>query len=157
MKVSQPSSACRARNNPKSWPPWKRRSPNASNRAPLSRRSAMSPTGPSGRASWVRYRHAGAIAYHHIPDRYIALFVHLITCGTWEAIYLIDGLLKNETDIQPTTIHGDTQAQSTPVFALTYLLGIELMPRIRNWKDLIFFKPSKDVTYQHIEPLFRGV
>jgi len=105
----------------------------------------------------IRYRHAGGIAYHHISDRYIALFVHFITCGTWEAIYLIDGLLKNESDIQPTTIHGDTQAQSTPVFALTYLLGIELMPRIRNWKDLIFFKPSKDVTYQHIEPLFRGV
>src|SRR5262245_46883150 len=55
----------------------------------------------------IRYRHAGGIAYHHISDRYIALFVHFITCGTWEAIYLIDGLLKNESDSQPTTIHGD--------------------------------------------------
>lgn len=34
-------------------------------------------------------------------------------------------------------IHGDTQAQSSPVFALTYLLGIKLMPRIRNWKDML--------------------
>jgi hypothetical protein len=33
----------------------------------------------------------------------------------------------------------DTQGQSTPVFAFIYLLGINLMPRIRNWKDLCFF------------------
>ncbi|MEM3094244.1 MAG: Tn3 family transposase, partial [Nitrososphaera sp.] len=56
----------------------------------------------------IRYRHAGGIAYHHISARYIALFVHFITCGTWEAIYIIDGLLKNDSDLQPTTIHGDT-------------------------------------------------
>jgi TnpA family transposase len=28
------------------------------------------------------------------------------------------------------------------------------MPRIRNWKDLTLFKPSKDIDYQHIEELF---
>src|SRR6266545_260024 len=54
----------------------------------------------------------------------------------------------------PTTIHGDTQAQSTPVFGLAYLLGVKLMPRIRNWKDLRFFRPSKDTRYRHIDNLF---
>lgn len=29
------------------------------------------------------------------------------------------------------------------------------MPRIRNWKDLIFYRPSKQTHYQHIEALFR--
>ena len=53
----------------------------------------------------------------------------------WEAVYIIDGLLKNKSDIQPDTLHADTQGQSTPVFALAHLLGINLMPRIRNWKD----------------------
>ena len=28
------------------------------------------------------------------------------------------------------------------------------MPRIRNWKDLKFYRPSADVTYQHIDSLF---
>lgn len=41
------------------------------------------------------------------------------------------------------------------LFALAYMLGIKLMPRIRNWKDLKFFRPSKDVIYKHIESLFR--
>lgn len=40
------------------------------------------------------------------------------------------------------------------VFALAYLFGIKLMPRIRNWKDLKFFRPQKDVKYKHIDSLF---
>ncbi|KTS74215.1 hypothetical protein NS115_24195 [Paenibacillus jamilae] len=101
----------------------------------------------------IRYGGYGGIAYHHISDTYIALFSHFIPCGVWEAVYIIDGLLKNKSDIQPDTLHADTQGQSTPVFALAYLLGINLMPRIRNWKDLIFFRPSEDTVYEHIDPL----
>ena len=75
-------------------------------------------------------------------------------CGVWEAIYILEGLLKNTSEIQPTTVHADTQGQSAPVFGLAHLLGIKLMPRIRNWKDLKFFRPSKDARYRHIDALF---
>lgn len=105
----------------------------------------------------IRYGGYGGIAYHHVSDKYIALFTHFITCGVWEAVYILDGLLKNLSDIQPDTLHADTQGQSGPVFAISYLLGIKLMPRIRNWKDLTFVRPSEDATYKHIEPLFKGV
>ena len=102
----------------------------------------------------IRYGGYGGIAYHHVADSYVALFSHFIPCGTWEAVYIIDGLLKNSSDIQPKTLHADTQGQSTPVFALSYLLGIKLMPRIRNWKDLTFYRPNKETIYQHIDSLF---
>ncbi len=105
----------------------------------------------------IRYDGYGALAYHHVADNYIALFSHFIPCGVWEAIYIIDGLLKNKFDIQPDTLHADTQGQSKPVFALSYLLGIQLMPRIRNWKDLKFFRPDKHTQYKHIDPLFKDV
>ena len=105
----------------------------------------------------IRYGGYGGIAYHHIADTYVALFSHFIPCGVWEAIYIIEGLLQNTSDIQPDTVHADTQGQSTPVFALSYLLGIKLMPRIRNWHDLVFFRSSKDITYKHIDILFKDV
>jgi TnpA family transposase len=63
--------------------------------------------------------------------------------------------MKNRSKIQPDTVFADTQGQSTPVFAFTYLLGIKLIPRIRNWKDLSFFRPSKGVHYTHIDGLFK--
>lgn len=93
--------------------------------------------------------------FRYVSDRYIALFSHFIPCGVWEAVYIIDGLLKNKSDIQPDTIHADTQGQSATVFALTHLLGIKLMPRIRNWKDLKFYKPYKESSYNHIDSLFK--
>jgi len=54
----------------------------------------------------IRYGGYGGIAYYHVSDTYIALFANFIPCGVWEAIYLLDGLLKNLSDIQPDTIHG---------------------------------------------------
>lgn len=105
----------------------------------------------------IRYGGYGGIAYHHVSDKYIALFTHFITCGVWEGVYILDGLWKNLSDIQPDALYADTQGQSGPVFAISYLLGIKLMPRIRNWKDLTFLRPSLDDNYKYIEPLFKGV
>ncbi|NJP20466.1 MAG: transposase [Hydrococcus sp. CRU_1_1] len=31
------------------------------------------------------------------------------------------------------------------------------MPRIRNWKELTFLRPSADATYKYIDPLFKDV
>ena len=67
---------------------------------------------------------------------------------------LLDGLVHNTSDIEPDTIHGDTQAQSVTVFGLAFLLGIKLMPRIRRWKDLIFYRPSRSDRYKHLDSLF---
>ena len=102
----------------------------------------------------IRYGSYGGIAYYHVSDTYIALFSRFIPCGVYEAIYILDGLLNDESDFNPTTIHGDTQAQSTPVFGLAYLLGIKLMPRIRNIKDLSFYKPDRTMVLKHIQSLF---
>ncbi|WP_405779131.1 Tn3 family transposase [Streptomyces sp. NBC_00859] len=105
----------------------------------------------------VRYGKPGGIAYHHVSDTYIALFTHFIPCGVWEAVYIIEGLLKNSSEVKPTTVHADTQGQSQPVFALAHLLGFDLMPRIRNWKGMTFYRPSKETEYVHIDALFGEV
>lgn len=102
----------------------------------------------------IRYGAYGGIAYHHISDTYIALFSHFIACGVWEAVYILDGLLKNQSSLQPDMLHADTHGQSEAVFGLAYLLGIKLMPRIRNWRDLTFYRPNKALSYQHIDSLF---
>nr|WP_263399858.1 transposase [Saccharopolyspora pogona] len=58
-------------------------------------------------------------------------------------VYIIDGLLRNDSEVQPETIHADTQGQSLPVFGVAALLGFELLPRIRNWHDLNFYRPMR--------------
>ena len=102
----------------------------------------------------IRYGGYGGIGYYHVADSYIALFSHFIPCGVFEALYLFDGLLNNHSDIQPDTLHGDNHAQSLTVFGLAYLLGIKLMPRIRNLKELTFYRAGTEAPCQHVDSLF---
>ena len=105
----------------------------------------------------IRYGGYGGLGYYHVSDTYIALFSNFIPCGVWEAVFLLDGLVQNTSDIQPDTIYGDTQAQSATVYGLAYLLGISLMPRIRKWQDLSFLRPKASSKYEHIDDLFSEV
>lgn len=105
-------------------------------------------------AMHIRYGAYGGIAYHHIADSYIALFTTFISCGVWEGIHILDALMKNRSSIQPDTLHADTQGQSEPAFGLARLLGIKLMPRMRNWDGVIFYRPDKTQRYRHIDALF---
>ena len=102
----------------------------------------------------IRYGGYGGIAYHHVADDYIALFSHFIPCGVWEAVYIIEGLLKQQSEAEPDTIHADTQGQSYPVHALSHLFGFELLTRIRNWKDRTFYRGERERVYRHIDALF---
>jgi TnpA family transposase len=102
----------------------------------------------------IRYGGFGGIAFRLVSDTYIALFSHFIPCGVWEAVYLLDSLLANDSDIQPDQVPADTQGQSLPVFGLAALLGFDLLPRIRNWHDLSLYRPTAGTTYKHIDSLF---
>ena len=102
----------------------------------------------------IRYGGWGGIGYYHISDTYIALFSNFISCGVWEAIHILDGLIENQSEIRPDTLHSDTQGQSEPVFGLAHLLNIQLMPRIRNWKDLKLYRPDDELEISHLNALF---
>jgi len=107
----------------------------------------------------IRYGGWGGVGYYHVSDTYIALFSSFIACGVWEAIYILDGLLENRSEIRPDTLHADTQGQSEPVFGLAYLLAIQLMPRIRNWKHVNLYVPNDQFVMEqieHIQELFSG-
>jgi TnpA family transposase len=102
----------------------------------------------------IRYGGCGGLGYYMVADSYIALFSRFSTCGSWEGHYILDFVVENTSDVKPNTLHGDTQSQNSAIFGLSYLLGIGLMPRIRNWKDLNMCRPPGDQRYEHIDSLF---
>ena len=104
----------------------------------------------------IRYGKTGGIAYRHVADNYIALFSRFIACGTYEATYILDALLQNLSDVKPSRVHADTHGQSAAVFGLAYLLGIELMPRIRRWPSLTMYRSDSTNRYSRISSLFSG-
>jgi TnpA family transposase len=104
----------------------------------------------------IRYGKTGGIAYRHVADNYIALFSRFIACGTYEATFILDALLQNLSDVKPSRVHADTHGQSAAVFGLAYLLGIELMPRIRRWQELTLYRSDNATSYTKIDTLFGG-
>ena len=80
--------------------------------------------------------------------------VNLIACSAWEGHYLLDVLEQNQSSIQPSIMHSDTQGQNEAIFGLAFLRGIALMPRMRNWQDLILYRPVPRSTYTHINSIF---
>jgi TnpA family transposase len=106
----------------------------------------------------VRYGDYGGIGYYHVAGTYIARFSRFIPCGTLEGLYILDPFFAASEDEEeqdlPEALHSDTQGQSAPIFGLSYLLGSELMPRIRGWKGLTWCRPSSDSRYAHIDALF---
>ncbi len=105
-------------------------------------------------AHHIRYGKYGGVGYYHVSDQYIALFSNFISCAVHESVYLLDGIVENDSDIKPKQIHGDSWAQSEVLFGVSPLLGIAIMPRIKNYKHLYFYKASKEDFYANINELF---
>jgi TnpA family transposase len=102
----------------------------------------------------IRYGGYGNISYNHISNLYIALFCNFIACGVWEGVYILDAFVNAAAVLKPDTLHADTQGQSEPVFGLARLLCIKLMPRMRTWDDVIFYRPDGETVFKHIDALF---
>jgi TnpA family transposase len=76
------------------------------------------------------------------------------TPPTFGYSYILDILQNTLGEIHPTRLYADSHGQSTHVFALAYLLGIELLPRIRAWKRLKLYRPSRNSEFEAISHLF---
>ena len=80
-----------------------------------------------------KVRFAAAISiYSFISDAHQVFHGLAFSASDREAWYVLNGLMHNDvvdSDIHSTDSHGSTD----PVFALTYLLGIDFQPRIKEF------------------------
>jgi TnpA family transposase len=98
------------------------------------------------------YRKAIGI-YTHVSDQYAVFSTRVISCSPREALYVLDGLLENNTILKPKKHTTDTHGYTEIIFALCYLLGYEFMPRIRDLKDQQLYRINKDFDYGVFTPL----
>ncbi|MFE5550230.1 Tn3 family transposase, partial [Streptomyces sp. NPDC056534] len=71
-----------------------------------------------------------------------------------DSLHILDALLNLDGGVKPEMVATDNASYSFPVFGLAHLLGISLLPRIRNFQDLTFHRPDHQTRYRHIDPLF---
>ena len=91
--------------------------------------------------------------YTHVSDQYSVFSAQVISCAPREALYVLDGLLDNNTILKIREHTTDTEGYTEIVFALCFLLGFYFMPRIKNLKDQQLYRVEKDVNASVFAPL----
>ena len=91
--------------------------------------------------------------YTHVSDQYSVFSTKVISCAPREALYVLDGLLENNTILKAHKHTTDTHGYTEIIFALCYLLGYEFMPRIRDLKDQQLYRVDKEFDYGDFKPL----
>jgi len=73
--------------------------------------------------------------YTHLSDRLGVYSTQVISCAPREATYLLDGILDNDTSLDPERHTTDTHGFTEVLWGLCHLLGLDFMPRLKDLAD----------------------
>ena len=94
--------------------------------------------------------------YTHTSNQYSVFSTKVISCSEREALYVLDGLLENNTVLRPKEHYTDTHGYTEQLFGLCYLLGYLFMPRIKDLKDQQLYKLDRTTQYGCLDQVFRA-
>ena len=94
--------------------------------------------------------------YTHRTDQFGVYSTQPISCIIRESLYVLGGLLGNDTLVRPKIHHTDTQGATHQIFGLFRLLGLSLQPRLAKLRHPRLFQLNQDRHYGELEPLFDG-
>ena len=103
------------------------------------------------------YYERAVTVYTHTSDQYSVFGTRVVSCSPREALYVLDGLLENNTVLRLREHYTDTHGFTEHIFGLSYLLGYSFMPRLRDLADQRLYKPEREVNYGCLNPLFRAI
>jgi TnpA family transposase len=82
--------------------------------------------------------------YWHVERKSLCIYSQLKTCSSSEVAAMIEGVLRHCTDAEIDRNYVDTHGQSAVGFAFTYLLGFQLLPRLKNIGAQRLYRPDAD-------------
>lgn len=98
----------------------------------------------------------GLTWYNFMSDQYAGFFGVVIPGTIRDSIYLLLGVLEQETSLQPKEIITDTTGTSYLVFGLFWLLGYQFSPRMADAGECKFWRIDKEASYGALDELARG-
>lgn len=98
----------------------------------------------------------GLTWYNFMSDQYSG-FHGIVILGTLrDSIFVLEGLLEQETGLNPTEIMTDTAGASDLVFGLFWLLGYQFSPRLADAGASVFWRMDNDADYGVLNDIARG-
>ncbi|MBF0393960.1 MAG: Tn3 family transposase [Alphaproteobacteria bacterium] len=94
--------------------------------------------------------------YTHVSQRIGVFSTQLMSCAPREATYVLDGLLDNDTSLDPRLHTTDTHGFTEPLWGLCHLLGIDFMPRLKDLADQRLWLPDGASPPEVLTGVFAG-
>jgi TnpA family transposase len=102
------------------------------------------------------YYERSITVYTHTSDQYSVFGTRAISCSAREALYVLDGLLENDTILRLHEHSTDTHGFTEQLFGLCYLLGYTFMPRLRDLADQQLYRVDPEIAPGALRPLLRA-
>lgn len=94
--------------------------------------------------------------YNFVSDQYSG-FHGIVVPGTLrDSVFVLEGLLEQETGLNPVEIMTDTAGASDMIFGLFWLLGYQFSLRLADAGEAVFWRADKIVYYGTLNTLARG-
>jgi TnpA family transposase len=103
----------------------------------------------------IRYGGRGVMIYWHVEKKSTCIYSQLKRCSSSEVASMIEGVLRHCTEMSIDKQYVDTHGQSEVAFAFSYLLGFNLMPRLKNIAKQKLYSPDIGLAYnfQNLSPI----
>lgn len=98
----------------------------------------------------------GITWYNFLSDQFSG-FHGIVVPGTLrDSIFVLEGLLEQQTGLNPVEIMTDTAGASDMVFGLFWLLGYQFSPRLADAGESVFWRVDKEANYGVLNNLARS-
>lgn len=98
----------------------------------------------------------GITWYNFVSDQFSG-FHGIVVPGTLrDSIFVLEGLLEQQTGLNPMEIMTDTAGTSDMVFGLFWLLGYQFSPRLADAGESVFWRVDKSANYGALDELARS-
>ncbi|MBV8419935.1 MAG: Tn3 family transposase [Hyphomicrobiales bacterium] len=94
--------------------------------------------------------------YTHTSDQNSVYATQVISCAPREALYVLNGILDNDTALRICEHTSDTHGATEQLFGICALLGIDFMPRLKDLADQVLYRIDRDADYGALDPVLRG-
>ncbi|MDP9381326.1 MAG: Tn3 family transposase, partial [Chloroflexota bacterium] len=97
----------------------------------------------------------GVTYYNYTSDQFTGFHAIVIPGTLRDSLYILDGLLEQQTSLRPVELVSDTSGYSDAVFGLFFLLGYQFSPRLADIGEARFWRMDRREHYGALEGLAR--
>ncbi len=90
----------------------------------------------------IRYGGRGVMIYWHVERKSVCIYSQLKRCSSSEVAAMIEGVLRHCTEMNVEKNYVDSHGQSEVAFAFSYLLGFDLLPRLKGINTQVLYVPN---------------